>query len=170
MLAGRLLQWMERMFCAEVLNGSASDFAAGHRQSGVSLLEVMIAVLVLAVGVLGAASLQLNAIRYSASAGHSTQAALTARDMLDRMRANPSALASYGAASVAGACAVNSGGVSIAAQDMADFVQAVTCALPSATASIAIAGDRATVSISWSEARTVANEGDTTFVVSSVVR
>lgn len=170
MLAGKLLQWIERIFYAEALNGFASDFVTGHRQRGVSLLEVMIAVLVLAVGVLGAASLQLNAIRYSASAGHSTQATLTARDMLDRMRANPSALASYVAASVAGACAVNSGGVSIVAQDMADFAEAVTCELPSATASIAIAGDRATVSISWSEARTVANEGDTTFVVSSVVR
>lgn len=170
MWAGKLLQWMERMFRVEASNGFVSDFAAGRRQNGVSLLEVMIAVLVLAVGVLGAASLQLNAIRYSASAGHSTQAALTARDMLDRMRANPSALASYGAAAVAGACAMSSGGASIAAQDMADFAEAVTCELPSATANIAIAGDRATVSISWSEARTVANEGDTTFVVSSVVR
>lgn len=67
-------------------------------EHGVSLVEVLIAVLVLSVGVLGAASLQLNAMRYSASAGYSTQAAIISRDILDRMRANPSALASYATA------------------------------------------------------------------------
>jgi type IV pilus assembly protein PilV len=139
-------------------------------QNGISLLEVMIAVLVLSVGVLGAASLQLNAIRYSASADYATRATLIARDVLDRMRANPSALASYATASVTGACSSNAGGASVATQDMADFTQAVTCQLPLASASIMVSGGRATVSISWSDARTVANAGDTTFAVSSVIR
>lgn len=132
-------------------------------------MEVMVAVLVLSVGVLGAASLQLNAIRYSASAGHTTRATLIARDMLDRMRANPSALASYATASVAGACGLDAGGADIAAQDMADFSHAVTCQLPSADGSIIISGRRASVSISWSEARTVANASDTVLAVSSVI-
>ena len=130
----------------------------------------MIAVLVLAVGVLGAASLQLNAIRYSASAGHSTQAALAARDMLDRMRANPSELSRYAIASVAGVCQVNPGGADIAAQDLADFAELISCELPVANGSIAVVGDRATVSISWSEARTMANAEDTVFLMSSVIR
>ncbi len=164
MLARKLLRRMEK-------TRHATDArTANTGQRGVSLLEVMIAVLVLAVGILGAASLQLNAIRYSASAGYSTQAALTAGDMLERMRANPSALPHYAAASVTGVCAANAGGASITAQDMADFARSVTCELPAAAASIAVAGGRATVSISWSEARTVANEGNTVFVVSSVVR
>ena len=59
---------------------------AARRQLGVSLLEVLIAVLVLAVGVLGAAQLQLAALRYNAGAAHATQASFIAYDMLDRLR------------------------------------------------------------------------------------
>lgn len=141
-----------------------------YRQRGVSLLEVMIAVLVLAVGILGAASLQLNAIRYSASAGHSTQASLIASDLLDRMRANSVALENY-AISVEGDCTRSSAGGNIALRDLADFTEAITCYLPGSAGTIVVSsGGLATVSISWSEARTVADAQDTRFVVSSVVR
>lgn len=157
------------------------------RQRGMSLLEVMIAVLVLAVGILGAASLQLSAIRYSASAGYSTQANLIASDLLDRMRASSASLASY-ATSIDGECTGSQGdadiGADIAAdlaaeaveareivaRDLADFAEAVTCQLPRSTGTIVISGDRATVNVSWSEARAAAGEGDTRFVISSVVR
>ena len=121
MLPESYLQPMDKRYSSGTSAHLSDRLKARHRQGGVSLLEVMIAVLVLAVGVLGAASLQLNAIRYSASAGHSTQAALAARDMLDRMRANPSELSRYAIASVAGVCQVNPGGADIAAQDLADF-------------------------------------------------
>jgi type IV pilus assembly protein PilV len=170
MLPESLLQQMNKQHCSGTPTHVSARGKTGFRQSGVSLLEVMIAVLVLAVGVLGAASLQLNAIRYSASAGYSTQAALAARDMLDRMRANPSALASYVSASVAGSCLPNPGGADIAAQDLADFTELISCELPAGDGNIVVTGDQATVSISWSEARTVANEADTVFLMSSVVR
>ncbi|MFT6430833.1 MAG: type IV pilus assembly protein PilV [Halopseudomonas sp.] len=170
MLPESFLQPMDERYSSGTSAHLSDRLKARHRQGGVSLLEVMIAVLVLAVGVLGAASLQLNAIRYSVSAGHSTQAALAARDMLDRMRANPSELSRYATASVAGVCQVNPGGADIAAQDLADFAELISCELPVANGSIAVVGDQATVSISWSEARTVANEEDTVFLMSSVIR
>ncbi|MEH6388697.1 MAG: type IV pilus modification protein PilV [Pseudomonas profundi] len=139
-------------------------------QRGVSLLEVLIAVLVLAIGVLGAASLQLNAVRYSASAAHTTHASFIAYDLLDRMRANADDLASY-AGSVSGACDPDAEApATIIALDRADFVRAVTCQLPSGKASIRVAADTATITISWSEARIVAGQEDTEFVVSSIVR
>lgn len=139
-------------------------------QRGVSLLEILIAVLVLAIGVLGAASLQLNAMRYSASAAHTTHASFIAYDMLDRMRANAGSLASY-AGSVSGPCdSDTSAPGSIIASDLADFTRAVTCQLPSGDASIRVAADTATITISWSEARIVAGQDDTEFVVSSIVR
>ena len=90
--------------------------------------------------------------------------------MLDRMRANPSELSRYAIASVAGVCQVNPGGADIAAQDLADFAELISCELPVANGSIAVVGDRATVSISWSEARTMANAEDTVFLMSSVIR
>lgn len=169
MLTGKFMQGTDPECCAPALNRVLQPHT-GTRQDGVSLVEVLIAVLVLSVGVLGAASLQLNAIRYSASAGNSTQAAIIARDMLDRMRANPSALPSYATASVSGNCAANPGGATIVTADIADFTQAVTCQLPGADASIDVTGGRATVSISWSEARIQANAADTEFVVSAVVQ
>ncbi len=140
------------------------------RQRGVSLLEVMIAVLVLAVGVLGAATLQLNAIRYNASAGYSTQASLIASDLLDRMRANSGQLSHYATASVAGECTASSGGSSIVLRDIADFIESVTCHLPRGAGSIAVSDNRVIITVSWSEARTQAGEDDTRFVTSSVVR
>lgn len=142
-------------------------------QRGVSLLEVMIAVLVLAVGVLGAATLQLNALRYNASAGYSTQASLIASDLLDRMRANAGLLEDYATSSVPGDCTAGqgvSGGVSMASRDLADFIEAVTCRLPRGAGDIAVSGDRATISVSWSEARIVAGDEPTRFVISSVIR
>ena len=139
-------------------------------QRGVSLLEILIAVLVLAIGVLGAASLQLNAVRYSASAAHTTHASFIAYDMLDRMRANADNLGSY-AGSVSGPCDADAAApATVMASDLADFAHAITCQLPSGEASIRVTADTATVTISWSEARIVAGQDDTEFVVSSIVR
>jgi len=57
-----------------------------HR--GFTLLEVMVAVFVLAVGLLGMAHLQITSLKHNQSAEFRTQAALLAADMLDMMRAN----------------------------------------------------------------------------------
>lgn len=151
-----------------------------ERQRGVSLLEVMIAVLVLGVGVLGAATLQLNAIRYNASAGYSTQASLIASDVLDRMRANSGQLAQYAIAAVAEACVASPDAPTLATsnlatpdivtRDLADFSESVTCQLPRGAGSIAVSDNRATITLSWSEARTRAGEADSRFITSSVVR
>ncbi|UAW97908.1 type IV pilus modification protein PilV [Halopseudomonas nanhaiensis] len=142
---------------------------AAHDQLGVSLLEVLIAVLVLAIGVLGAAQLQLSALRYNASAAHTTQASFIAYDMLDRMRANADDLAAYAGFSVVG-CSAAQPGADILAQDRHDFATAVGCQLPGGRGSIAVDGNRATVTVSWSESRIQAGQSDTAFVVSSQVR
>jgi type IV pilus assembly protein PilV len=139
-------------------------------QRGVSLLEVMIAALVLAVGVLGAASLQLNAIRYNASAAHATQASFIAYDILDRMRVNAANLAGYAVVSAPSTCTANPGtGTTIAARDRADFIAAVTCQLPAGTASVTISDNVVEIRIGWSEARTRAGEANTEFLLTSLV-
>lgn len=137
-------------------------------QRGVSLLEVLIAVLVLAVGILGATSLQLNALRYNASASHATQASFIAYDMLDRMRANSGNLASY-TINVDACASTPAAPASVEAQDLTDFATAVGCRLPEGKGAILITGNRATVSIRWSDSRIRSGEADTEFVVSSLV-
>ena len=58
------------------------------RQRGFSLIEVLIAMLVLAIGLLGMAQMQASGLRSTHGAYLRTQATLLAGDMLDSMRAN----------------------------------------------------------------------------------
>lgn len=57
-------------------------------QQGVGMLEVMIAVLVLAIGILGIAALQAITLKNTGSSAARTQAAIQAYSMLDIIRAD----------------------------------------------------------------------------------
>lgn len=59
-----------------------------RRQAGMSLIEVMIAVLILAIGLLGIAALQATALRNSQSSMERSQAVIQTYTILDAMRAN----------------------------------------------------------------------------------
>ena len=62
-----------------------------NKNSGFTLIEVLIAALVLAVGLLGLAGLQAASIKNNLSAYNRSQATQLAYDMADRMRANKNA-------------------------------------------------------------------------------
>jgi type IV pilus assembly protein PilV len=64
-----------------------------HKDSGFTLLEVLIALLVLSIGLLGLAALQTTGLRSNQMASMRTLATQLAYDMTDRMRANPAGLA-----------------------------------------------------------------------------
>ncbi|WP_261843460.1 type IV pilus modification protein PilV [Aliamphritea ceti] len=66
-----------------------------RQQLGFSLIEVMIALVVLSLGVLGMAALQTTAIQQNQSAYMRSQANQYAYDIIDRMRVNSGALNSY---------------------------------------------------------------------------
>ncbi len=57
-------------------------------QSGMTLVEVLVALLVLSIGLLGIAALQTTGLTATRTAGARTQATLMAYDIIDRMRAN----------------------------------------------------------------------------------
>ena len=59
-----------------------------HIQSGFSLIEVLVALLVLSLGLLGIAGLQMQGTRYVYDSHLSSVALIQAQDMADRMRAN----------------------------------------------------------------------------------
>lgn len=61
------------------------------RQGGASLIEVMISVLILAIGVLGVAAMQATALRNSQSALERSQAVIESYAILDAMRSNQEA-------------------------------------------------------------------------------
>jgi type IV pilus assembly protein PilV len=57
-------------------------------QSGFSLIEILIAMLILAVGVLGIAALQFKGLQYSSDSHFRSQISTLASDISDRMRIN----------------------------------------------------------------------------------
>lgn len=69
----------------------------GHARAarGFSLIEVLIALVVLAVGLLGLALLQTMNLRYTKSADQRTKAVNLASSMLDMMRSNRSQAGAY---------------------------------------------------------------------------
>ncbi len=60
-----------------------------NRYAGFSLIEVLVALLVLSIGLLGLAALQATGMKYNSDAYYRTQASILAYDIIDRMRANP---------------------------------------------------------------------------------
>lgn len=94
-------------------------YAPRVRYGGFSLVEVLVAVLVLSIGLLGLAGLQIAAARANDGARLRTEATLAASDVADRLRADPSAFFPLGQASK-GTVAIKSdacGGGQVGTQD-----------------------------------------------------
>jgi type IV pilus assembly protein PilV len=67
------------------------------RQRGFSLIEVLVALLILSIGILGLAALQTFSLRFNSQSYTRTQATILINDMFDRMRTNVDGLATYNA-------------------------------------------------------------------------
>lgn len=72
----------------ELVRNSFNTNCAMNKKTGFTLIEVLIAMLVLAVGLLGLAGLQATSLRNNQSAYNRSQATLLTYDMADRIRAN----------------------------------------------------------------------------------
>lgn len=67
-------------------------FVSSRRnQGGFTLLEVLVALLVLSIGLLGLAALQTIGLKFNHQSYQRTQAVFQAYDIIDRIRANPAA-------------------------------------------------------------------------------
>ncbi|WP_269791492.1 type IV pilus modification protein PilV [Stenotrophomonas sp. Iso1] len=69
--------------------------SAPARQRGIGMIEVMVAVLILAIGVLGIAALQAITLKNTGSSASRTQAAVQVYSMMDIIRADRGNLAAY---------------------------------------------------------------------------
>jgi type IV pilus assembly protein PilV len=109
-----------------------------HGQRGISLVEAMVALIVLAIGMLGIAALHVESVKANRTALLRTQAVNLANDLADRIRANRQAGVSYrlaaGALPTVGNCVVtnNCTDDELAVDDLARWVRAVRVLLPPA--------------------------------------
>jgi len=131
----------------------------GVREQGFTLIEVLIAVLVLAIGLLGLAGLQASALRVNHDAQLRSQATLLAYDMADRMRTNRelalSAANPYDTAYVAAGCVQGfvPTGATIALQDLEEWRNQLACYLPRGEGEVIrdLVDDVFTINVRWNE-------------------
>ncbi len=134
--------------------------------AGFTLLEVLIAVFVLAIGLLGLSGLQATSLRNNQSAYNRSQATQLAYDMADRMRSNSLnnnnlAASTYVTITLANAqaqtdCATVSSSCTtadMAQNDLFQWRQDLASWLPSGTGSIAVnaAARVYTITVSWDD-------------------
>jgi type IV pilus assembly protein PilV len=136
--------------------------AGSRAQDGMTLIEVLVALLILSVGLLGAAAIQLNALKYTDSSLMSSQASFIAYDMMDRIRANSGADYTV--------TPPTSSNLNVTRdQDLYDFTtNIVNFGGPTATGSITLNQRVYTITITWDDSRAagVANS-QRSFVLSS---
>jgi len=139
----------------------ATDFSSRWHSnkaeaSGFSLLEILIAVLVLSIGFLGIASLQVRSLANNNSAMMRTQAVLASYTILDAMRADRAAAraGTYDGTVTVGSCPA--AGAALASQQLADWCAgtAGTGEIPNGLAALG-AGARGTVACNAAGACTV---------------
>jgi type IV pilus assembly protein PilV len=116
------------------------------RRSGFTLIEVLIALAILAVGLLGGVALLIDGLRAGRSALLQTNAALLATDLADRIRANRAGGAAYelsegdAVAAPAKACAAiaECSSVDVAQRDLYAWQQSVLEQLPGGSTSVGV--------------------------------
>jgi type IV pilus assembly protein PilV len=130
------------------------------KSKGFSLIEVLVAVLVLAIGLLGVAALQINATRANQSAELRSQASMLAYFILDAMRANREAAISgaYNTESYPEhkLCEAPSSPSTLAEKDQEAWLKALKHNLvdqPSTCGEIACNIDTCTVKVYWDDSR-----------------
>ncbi|MCH9786088.1 MAG: type IV pilus modification protein PilV, partial [Gammaproteobacteria bacterium] len=75
-----------------------------RRQLGVTLIELLITMVIVSIGVLGLAGVQILSLKQAREAGQKMVALQAANDLLDRIRVNPNADYSWPAGSAAANC------------------------------------------------------------------
>ncbi len=125
---------------------------SSHSQRGMTLVEVLVTAVLISVGLLGVAALQLTSLKSNQESYVRSQAAMLAADLLDRMRANQAGVranhyeADFNETGTAG---------TIAATDLTAWQGTINRLLPGddteAAGSVDITGNIVTITITWRE-------------------
>lgn len=121
---------------------------------GASLLEVLVTIMIMAVGLLGLAKLQASSLRNNQNTLYRSEATFLANDMLDSMRIlnSPSHDKAKDYTVVAGST-VAAGPSAVALADVSAWKARIAQALPGGDGSISVNGRIATIVIEWNDRR-----------------
>lgn len=128
---------------------------ASRFDQGFTLVEVLIALVVLSIGMLGIAALYLDTLQASRGALLRTQAVALASDLGDRIVANRNPADAY---NCAGDCTSGEGGNAIAIADINDWLATIADQLPGGTGAVRFVAPGANtpaqymVTVSWTDA------------------
>ncbi len=153
-------------------------------QRGITMVESLVALLVLSIGLLGIASLYVTSLRTGRTALIRTQAVSLVSDLGDRIRANSRAtrspaaaydLATYGGAPAQHGCvgAANCSADELAEDDLSHWLDNVNATLPGPVARVVVTPgatgfpDQYDIQLTWQEASESFNYRASTFVIAA---
>jgi len=131
--------------------------APSLHSTGMTLVEVLVALVVISVGLLGIAALQITSLRNSQESFLRTQATALADDIIDRMRANRTVALTNGYKIDIGQAITLSGTSSRSDRDLAEWKATLKSGLPQtndgkdADGSVDVQNNIATVTIQWGQ-------------------
>jgi type IV pilus assembly protein PilV len=117
-------------------------------QRGTTLVETLVALVVLSVGLLGIAALQMTSLRNNRGAHLRSQAQVLAYDITDRMRANRNAALANAYVIALAAPATGSG---IVLTDLQEWKATLASALPLGDGEVTRDGDMFRIRIRWTD-------------------
>lgn len=126
-------------------------------QKGFTLIEVLVAMVVLALGLLGLAGMQATGLKNNQDAYNRGQATQLAYDLADRIRANATAIGTYTSIDPEDAdgnencLGTGCTPAEMAENDLSEWYTDLTAVLPGSSGSIAVAGNVYTITISWDD-------------------
>jgi type IV pilus assembly protein PilV len=136
----------------------AQDIQAVRAARGFSLIEVLVALIIMSVGMLGIASLYVQSMQAGRTSLFRHNAVTLAGDVADRIRANPTAGAAYAGAGADFACiaqGTNCSAPQMAAQDVLVWSDQAASTLPDGAVDIVFDAGSVPptyqITVSWNE-------------------
>jgi len=132
--------------------------AQSGRAGGFTLVEVLVALVVISIGLLGLASMQATTVRNAYSTYLRSQAVVQANAILDRMRANRDQAVAHGyditftEAAPTTTCTSTCSPSNMASADLGAWLGDLA-SLPNGEGQISTSGDISVVQIRWSDSR-----------------
>lgn len=145
-------------------NSNAAATPAFRKVRGFTLIEVLIALIIMSVGMLGIAGLYVHSMQAGRTSMLRHHAVILAGDIADRIRANPRAGAAYGLAGANNGCVdggINCTPAQMAAHDIFLWDQQAAATMPNGAVNIVfnngVIPPTYQITVSWTEPGEVLN-------------